>query len=520
MAAGAAQYRAPSPGRRECRGKSDMAAELATVSAGPAPLVAGGKTRGSAEAARRIASDPAALQAARARVRQKFFAKNVEATKASKLALAEDLAARAGVTPLYPLSEDALLAVAAALDAASFRSAAGYLSELRLRHIELDFAVSPCLARTFKKVCDAVSRGIGPPAKAPEVQLKYIDHGIVTKVVGAADAYVAAEHWLLRADEVAALRCSTVSVLFHADEGSADVTLRLSTSKTDQHGNAARRRLACLCRAHQSLEGAPLPQACPACAVRRQADRLWSQFGWRMEEASDHALFPLANGATATKAQIVDAWGFLATSAEKPSGHSPRRSGAKRYARAGWSVWMIQFMGRWATSTVLEYIEEAMAEMTSSWSLGGSSSSSRPAGNAGSSGGCPRIGDRLDRMEQLLEEVQARAAAAGTANQETARITAQLAKQASCQRVVWRMRQDASAVHLVAEAFMDLPASAWTTVCGWKFGQSDVTLRKAAEPWPAGKSACTKCTARIAPEAVGEGFGARAASEYAASRHL
>ena len=45
--------------------------------------------------------------------------------------------------------------MAGALDSAGYRSASSYLSELGLRHIELDFAISPAPERTFKKVSDA-----------------------------------------------------------------------------------------------------------------------------------------------------------------------------------------------------------------------------------------------------------------------------------------------------------------------------------------------------------------------------
>ena len=63
----------------------------------------------------------------------------------------------------------------------------------------------------------------------------------------------------------------------------------------------------------------------------------------------------------------------------------------------GWSVWMIQFMGRWAASSVLEYIEEALSEVTASWARTSAnqraaSSLDHDAGSAaGSSGGCPRL---------------------------------------------------------------------------------------------------------------------------------
>ena len=117
------------------------------------------RARGCAATARRVARDPAARKAAHVKVRSKFDAKNVETAKSSELALAEELATLGGCEPIYPLSEVTLLAVAGALDSAGYGSASSYIAELRLRHVELDFAISLALDRAFKKVNDAVTRG-------------------------------------------------------------------------------------------------------------------------------------------------------------------------------------------------------------------------------------------------------------------------------------------------------------------------------------------------------------------------
>ena len=115
----------------------------------------GSRVRGCAATARWVARDPAARKAAQVKVRSKFYAKNVETTKSSKLALAEELATLGDCELVYPLSEATLLAVAGALDSAGKRSASSCIAELRLRHVELDFAISPALDRAFEKVNDS-----------------------------------------------------------------------------------------------------------------------------------------------------------------------------------------------------------------------------------------------------------------------------------------------------------------------------------------------------------------------------
>ena len=105
------------------------------------------------------------------------------------------LATLGGCEPIHHLSEVTLLTVPGALDSAGYRSASSYIAELRLRHVELDFAISPALDQAFKKVNDAVTRGLGPVKKAPEVKLSTIKHDTDTLTVGSADAHVISLHW-------------------------------------------------------------------------------------------------------------------------------------------------------------------------------------------------------------------------------------------------------------------------------------------------------------------------------------
>ena len=365
----------------------------------------GSRGGGCAETARWVARDPAARKAAQVNVRSKFYA----------MALAEELAILGGSEPVYPLSEVTLLTAAGSLDGAGCRSASSYIAELRLRHVELDFAISPALGRAFKKINDAVTKGPGPVKKAPEVKLSAIKHDVDTLIVGSADAYVISLHWLLRADEAEGLSLEMTSLFLHEGmSGPRDVTLRSPMSKTDPRGNGASRRLSCICKLSVE-EGDILPEASPVCAVHRQVSRLHSLLCWAIEDdRAGKPLFPWADGLRASKVQLVQAWGMATAQNEKPSGHSPCGSGAKRYARQGWSVWMIQFVGRWGASTVLEHIEEAMAEVTACWVK-------RPAGCftenhedrsalwlTGSTGGCPKLSERVDRIEQIILDTKTR----------------------------------------------------------------------------------------------------------------
>ena len=69
---------------------------------------------------------------------------------------------------ICPLTEAVIKGVAAALKGASFRSAALYLGELRLRRIEAKLHFADWTRRLFTMCEKSVARGLGPPKKAED----------------------------------------------------------------------------------------------------------------------------------------------------------------------------------------------------------------------------------------------------------------------------------------------------------------------------------------------------------------
>ena len=71
-------------------------------------------------------------------------------------------------------------------------------------------------------------------------------------------------------------------------------------------------------------------------------------------------------------------------------------------------------MGRWAASVVLEYIEEANAEITACWAkrpagcLTGSHEASSAFRLTGSTSGCRKLSERVDRIEQIILDTKVR----------------------------------------------------------------------------------------------------------------
>ena len=219
-----------------------------------------------------------------------------------------------------------------------------YIGELRLRHIGHDFPVGLALGRVFAKVRASLDRGKGPPSRAPETLFFELvwetNEAQEVLVVGAADAFVVACAWRLREKELAAVRLTSAEVILR--EG-GDVTLRLPWSRTDQQAKSVARRLSHSCW-KESFDGiAPSTYvwaAVVALSVGRLIRRLRHRWGAELLDVADEllvrCLFPASDGSQASLYAMVSAWGMAAPRAIRPpSGHSARRSGAKRYAKAG-----------------------------------------------------------------------------------------------------------------------------------------------------------------------------------------
>ena len=100
--------------------------------------------------------------------------------------------------------------------------------------------------------------------------------------------------------------------------------------------------------------------------------------GWEVGADSDAArrqpLFVDGNGKVKDKHAVVDGWraalgarGAADPATRAVTGHSARQSGAEMLARAGWHLWQVHYMGRWASDAVAGYVEEAWAERTADW---------------------------------------------------------------------------------------------------------------------------------------------------------
>lgn len=423
---------------------------------GDLPLLPVAQDRGSMEDAKAVLLDPARKAGAVAALERAFFANSSRLAQSRKRANVELLAKLAqGGGVLYPLQRATVVAVAAALKAAAFRSGDQYLGELCLGHVEAGFEIPAWLARTFDQSKMAVLRGMGPPKRAGELKLQ--DVAVDARLgLGSGpdevwkpwDAYVVACAWLLREIELAGARVGHVTF----DANMKTATILLPVSKCDTGGTGVSRTRRCTCL------GSETAPACPYHVLWRLVEAVVHRFSPESaRERFDLPVCPTNTGYVPAKCAMIAAWrGLAPEGGEDISGHAARRSGAKALARAGWSVLAIQHLGRWASAQVLEYVEEAYAERAGI-SLGEGA------------GALPGLEERV----RALEAARVAAPVPVPAPLEAEAFAAP-AQGAPAGAVTWVVLCDGPTrrVHVQASTHPSTPSWAWVTRCGWRFANA------------------------------------------------
>eukprot|EP00435_Cladocopium_sp_Y103_P030997 s2922_g7.t2 len=279
-------------------------------------------------------------------------ASSVESKNAKKRTIVKIFEVLAGNNPILPLNPEMLKGLASALQEGDYKAGEGYLIEAKLWHVEEGHSWSDTLDRTFKQCKRALARGRGPRKKAAEVPREARAHPNKLKfsqadkaVKFARELFVFCTAWMLREIELASL-CTEDVMLDHL---SKKVTLHLKLSKMDNEGKGVRRTLQCLCH------GKVCDWECPYVLSKDVVEKV-EQFN-----GTSSQLALTRNKKLATKGQIVNTWRWLF--GPEVSGHSGRRTGALNYIRSGWSVAQVAHLGRWKSSAILSYAEEALEQM-------------------------------------------------------------------------------------------------------------------------------------------------------------
>ena len=279
----------------------------------------------------------------------KFFAESTWASKDSKRRRVMEIASTLEIQ-LTPVNAETIVEVATVLDEAKLKSADQYLAEIKWMHIEENYKWDEFLERRLAQCKRALKRDSGPERRAKEVKLESIDERTWQKKGGGGQkaplrvawSYAWAMVWMLRSVEAAAVKVRHVKL----DWSERKVELTIPKSKMDQAGKGVRRTLAC-CGA----------SVCGRACAWWLAVRAFSEAG----SSEEGPLFPMTGGGRCSRLQLVASWQKELDG--DMTGHSGRRSGAMMYARNGLQLFDVAFLGRWKSSAVMRYIEEAMEQL-------------------------------------------------------------------------------------------------------------------------------------------------------------
>ena len=249
----------------------------------------------------------------------------------------------------FPVNQESILSVATALDEAQLQSGDQYIHEVKLMHIEAGFEWTSPLERQLFLCKKALRRHRGPEIRAKELQISDLSQEVWNEKCLAKGAYTRpawlyamSVMWMLRACEATDLRMGDVTVDWEAKT----VALKIRKSKTDQAAKGATRTLACCGRQDCTRE-------CPfSLAVMTLAEKPHGKI--------TDFLFSIQGRGKRDRAHTAKCWSKYLD--QGLTGHSARRSGAMYYTRKGMDVQDISFLGRWKSSAVFRYMEEALQE--------------------------------------------------------------------------------------------------------------------------------------------------------------
>ena len=284
---------------------------------------------------------------------KKFMADSSRGPKESRGALvAEILTKISGRGKPTPVTTKSLKTLSAIMWKAGYKSSDMYLAEAKQMHVEHGHEWTQLLDFVYKKCKTGAARNRGPRKKAPEVPLKVREakrKAILpcnVQVLFPKELFLFAMVWLLRSIELVEIKIQ--EVVFNKEKRT--VELHWLKDKTDQAAMGKMRVLACRCTSK------PCMPECPYFVSEDLVRKVTSRF-----TVAEYICYAKRKPSKRpTRSQIVNSW--CTAYSQKVSGHSGRRSGALNYIRIGWSIPQVTYLGRWKSTLVYEYAQEALQE--------------------------------------------------------------------------------------------------------------------------------------------------------------
>jgi hypothetical protein len=415
-----------------------------------------------------LAGNPKWIEGAKRRLKERLYAASTMATKESKRRKIMEIMQNCEIKIQgNGLSVEELVTIAAVLGESNIRSADQYLSEVKLLQLEAGISWSDVMERQMAMVKRALKRDVGPENRAKECDPATISQDMWEAQTGdggrprrVAWSYAWAVVWMLRSIELAAMRLGDV----HMEFKKKTVTLLIRKSKTDQKALGVKRTLVCC----------GLPKCIRLCPWNLALRVLADHYG-----IDEHApLFPDKDGKLVPKIKIIKAW--MEHIDPEITGHSGRRSGAMWYARRGLPVHEIGLLGRWKSSAVFRYIEEALQEIPL---------------NAGA--------HKVESLEGTWAapptpastpsiEVDKERAAPVPSTPKTKAVGVKPPGPDQCWAV--SSGRNGRVSHRIRKASWNVSLAAWDTWCGWHFAERNVKVMITPKYLP-GTNRCKKCEA-------------------------
>ena len=412
---------------------------------------------------------------AKEKLRKKLFSSATTATKNAKRRKLKEIMTSCGIDSLgsHGISCDDLLTVAAVLGEKDMKSADQYLGELKLMQLEMGVSWPDTMDRQLSMLKRALRRDTGPEKRAKEVKIQDIPTdiweaqelkgGIPRRV---AWSFVWATLWMLRSAEAAELNLTDLTF----NTTAKTVSLLIRKSKMDQKAKGVRRTLKC-------CQNSPCVKLCPwQLALRIRADHITTH--------DNTPLFPDPLGSKVPKVKLIKSWMDLLD--QELTGHSARRSGAMYYARNGLALQEIAMLGRWKSSAVFRYVEEALEDIPLDQNL----HSSKPETSETTIATTPLnlFSPTKPQDEALDPNVQEGKNPPKRVHTAPVKISPQVPEQVWVVSTSRKSRMG----HRVREASWNLPLWQWTTWCGWHFADRNVKVAMTTK-LQQGISRCKKC---------------------------
>ena len=423
---------------------------------------------------------------ARKVLKEKFFSLSTSAAKASKRRTILEVADACSEDGLiFPLSVELLVDIAATINHTEMKAGDQYLYEVKLMHIEKGFQWTDQLERHLQMCRRALTRDRGPEDRAIEFKLEKLSMEMLEQSENnrktpksVALSYAWSTIWMLRAIEASSLEVGHVSI----DHEKKTVRLYIPKSKVDQKGLGVSRCLACCC--------------CGACDTLCPWSLAMMALAKLRDLSSKAPLFPSYEGKKLSQYCLVKSWTVKLEGSI--TGHSARRSGAMRYARLGWHIQDIAFLGRWKSSAVFRYIEQALQEVPANMRAPPTSLPNQCTPKT--------TQEDLEKVVKVHEVVDAKLAE--KVNDAVAKIQQMEGRVSSLEeskdqdmlmleknkRPLWAVSSARSGklMHLVKQASWSLPLQEWSTSCGWKFARRNVKVELTRYPGFNVRK-CSKC---------------------------